>query len=220
MHIYRYPSRELLCSLPKLPFFYVIQHRVSGKLYAGYKGKKPDLGTFMTNDGYMTSSGSIKYILKTEGIDSFIIRRIRLFDTYQDAFNHEISFLSRIDAMHNLSFFNKTNGHPEYTQTGRITSLQARNKLSKAAKGKKQSPEWIEKRTKKIRGIKRTPEQIEKNRQAKLGTLHSDETKRKMSESHRGVKRAPFTEAHRKAISEGNRKRQANKIKTAGQPSQ
>ena len=220
MHIYRYPSRELLCSLPKLPFFYVIQHRISGKLYAGYKGKRPDLGMFMTNDGYMTSSGSVKYILKTEGIDSFIIRRIQLFDTYQEAFNHEIAFLSRLDAMHNASFLNKTNGHPQYTQTGRITSFQARNKLSKAAKGRKQSLEWIEKRIKKIRGIKRTSEQIENNRQAKLGTMHSDETKRKMSESHRGVKRAPFTEAHRKAIGEGNRKRRTNKIKTAELPIQ
>ena len=41
----------------------------------------------------------------------------------------------------------------------------------------------------------------------RLGKLHSEESKRKMSETMKGRKRAEFSEEHRRNIGEGNRRR-------------
>jgi hypothetical protein len=54
----------------------------------------------------------------------------------------------------------------------------------------------------------------EKMRQAKLGTTHSEETKRKMSDAHIGRKKQPFSEDHKQKISDslkGNTRRKDGK---------
>jgi hypothetical protein len=114
MHIYRYPSRELLCSLPKLPFFYVIRHKRTGKFYAGYKKKLPNPSMFMAEGSrrkaYKTSSGIIHTIIKSEGVDAFTICRIRLFDSGLKANQYEHRFLVRVKASDNPIFYNRNNG--------------------------------------------------------------------------------------------------------------
>lgn len=57
--------------------------------------------------------------------------------------------------------------------------------------GVKRRPESIEKLAAAIRGKKRTPEQNEANRLRSLGRKHSDETRRKLSETQRALPRSP-----------------------------
>lgn len=61
-------------------------------------------------------------------------------------------------------------------------------------KGKKQSPEWIEKRRVKRIGRKSTPEQVEKNRVTHLGKKLSLETIRKRTESWKANRLARLAE--------------------------
>jgi hypothetical protein len=69
-----------------------------------------------------------------------------------------------------------------------------RKRMSDVRKGKKQSKEWIEKRTEKLRGKIRTEEQIEKLSQSHIGQVawnkgipHKEESKQKMSNSKKGM---------------------------------
>ena len=77
-----------------IPYFYIIQHKTSKKMYAGSKwavGCNPS--TFMIPNGYTTSSAPINSIIDLEGFDSFVILRI---DTNLDglsAYDYESLFL-------------------------------------------------------------------------------------------------------------------------------
>jgi group I intron endonuclease len=77
--------------------------------------------------------------------------------------------------------------------TGVFFTAERREKISKALKGRKCSKEEIEKRSSKLRGRKRNITEshkkaiAESNRRTKgfLGKTHTDETKKKMSESNK-----------------------------------
>lgn len=58
---------------PNQPYFYIIKHTKSGKMYAGYKKTQPDHTTFFTENGYQTSSNKIKNLIELDGLNSFSI---------------------------------------------------------------------------------------------------------------------------------------------------
>ena len=65
-----------------IPYFYIIRHISSKKLYAGCryaKGCNPS--ELLTRGGYYTSSNTIRKIIEIEGLEAFEIIRI---DTYCD----------------------------------------------------------------------------------------------------------------------------------------
>ncbi len=77
---------------------------------------------------------------------------------------------------------------------GRKASPETIEKLRQAKLGKKQLPEFVEKRRQANLGKKRskqTPEHIEKLRQVRLGRKHTPETREKMSQAHLGYKHTP-----------------------------
>lgn len=94
------------------PYFYIIQHKVTKKMYAGSrwaKGCHPN--EFMQLDGYTTSSNIINRIIDQEGLDSFDVLRI---DTNLDrvsAYDYETLFLQTIDASNLDMWFNKQNNN-------------------------------------------------------------------------------------------------------------
>lgn len=66
----------------RIPYFYIIRHLPSGKMYAGCKyakGANPE--NLLTPMGYLTSSKKVLNLINTDGLDSFQILRI---DTYCD----------------------------------------------------------------------------------------------------------------------------------------
>jgi hypothetical protein len=92
------------------PYFYIIRHSISKKMYAGArwaKGCHPD--EFMQLDGYTTSSNIINRIIDQEGLDSFDVLRI---DTNLDGLSaqeYESVFLQVIDCSNSDMWFNKHN---------------------------------------------------------------------------------------------------------------
>jgi hypothetical protein len=89
------------------PYFYIIQDARNGMYYAGAKwarGANPD--NFMIEGGYTTSSETINTLIKQYGIDIFIIRKIKLFNTAEEAQNYETKYLRRINARKHLKFYN------------------------------------------------------------------------------------------------------------------
>lgn len=60
--------------IDRIPYFYIIQHIPSEKFYVGCKyGKDANPNTFMTEDGYQTSSNNVKKLISDDGIQSFKI---------------------------------------------------------------------------------------------------------------------------------------------------
>ena len=93
-----------------IPYFYIIQHKVTKKLYAGSKWAKGcHPNEFMQPNGYTTSSPTINEIIEQEGLNSFEIIRI---DTNLDglsAYNYESLFLQTIDCAGSIDWYNGHN---------------------------------------------------------------------------------------------------------------
>lgn len=94
-------------------YFYIIRHVKSGLYYAGCryaKGCNPS--ELLVEGGYITSSSLVKRIITIDGIDSFVINRIRTFDTRLGAFEYERKFLKRVKASSNMQFLNASENSP------------------------------------------------------------------------------------------------------------
>jgi hypothetical protein len=105
-----------------IPYFYIIQHKETGKYYAGSKyAEDANPENFMVEGGYQTSSNNIESIIEAEGLDTFVIRKIRTFRTGQGAYNYETKFLQRINAAAHPLFYNGHNNDgyfdPVYRET-------------------------------------------------------------------------------------------------------
>jgi hypothetical protein len=93
-----------------IPYFYIIQHINSGKYYAGAKfAKNANPDNLLKSNGYKTSSNIVKQIIIEEGLESFIIRKIKVFETADQALNYESRFLRKVNAAFNESFLNRSN---------------------------------------------------------------------------------------------------------------
>jgi hypothetical protein len=89
------------------PYFYVIQDIRSGMYYAGARwaqGCHPD--ELLKEDGYLTSSNTIKELIREHGLDTFTIRKIRTVETANEAYDYETRFLRKIKARKNPRFYN------------------------------------------------------------------------------------------------------------------
>ncbi len=92
------------------PYFYIIQHKITKKMYAGSRWKigcNPE--EFMKPNGYQTSSPIIKSIIKEEGLDIFDIIRI---DTNCDAisvYDYESLFLQTLNCAKSDDWYNAHN---------------------------------------------------------------------------------------------------------------
>ncbi len=92
------------------PYFYIIQDIRNDIYYAGAKwSKDANPSSFMVEGGYTTSSNTIKELIRQHGLSNFIIRKIRTFETPEQAHDYETKFLKRVNAKSNLRFYNGHN---------------------------------------------------------------------------------------------------------------
>jgi len=93
-----------------IPYFYIIRHISTGKMYAGSRwGKNCHPGDLLVT--YKTHSNKIRNIIKTEGIESFDILRT---DSYCDGlhpYEYEKLFLEINDCANSSNWFNGHNNH-------------------------------------------------------------------------------------------------------------
>jgi hypothetical protein len=92
------------------PYFYVIQDTRNGMYYAGAKwAHDANPNNFMKLGGYNTSSDVIKTIIEQHGFDVFVVRKIRVFKTAEQAQSYETRFLRKINARKHPNFYNGHN---------------------------------------------------------------------------------------------------------------
>ena len=106
-------------------YFYIIQHKNSGKKYCGSrraKGCHPS--ELLKPDGYHTSSKIVKKIILNEGLDAFEI--VEIVET-ENALEYESNFQKKHDCAKSSEWFNLHNGHlteclDEWLEANGVTS--------------------------------------------------------------------------------------------------
>lgn len=150
--------------------------------------------------------------------------------TRADAMRDEVILHNYYDVAANPHFANRAKQtSTRFTQAGVSPSEETRKKLSRAGKGKKRSEETKQRMSKAFSGKYVSEETKEKVRQANLGKklspetikkreetrrknyengpkrVLSEETKRKISKTLTGRKVGPFSEEHKRKLSEANK---------------
>lgn len=93
-----------------IPFFYIIEEKSTGMYYAGAKwAQDSNPYNFMTSTGYKTSSKIIHTLIENNGLDSFVVRKIKTFSDPTNAYIYETRFLKKVNAQINPRFYNKHN---------------------------------------------------------------------------------------------------------------
>lgn len=94
----------------RIPYFYIIRHISTGKMYAGSRwGKNCHPDDLLVT--YKTHSNKIKNIIKTEGIKSFDILRTDSNCDGLHPYEYEKSFLEINDCANSDNWFNGHNNH-------------------------------------------------------------------------------------------------------------
>jgi hypothetical protein len=201
------------------PYFYIIQHIVSGKYYAGCKiNHAANSSRFMTESGYKTTSKVVNAIIHSEGLSSFKIRKIKHFNIGSEALAYENRFLLRVDAAKNVNFLNRHNGGKHFCNDGGY-------ELSPSTKKKMKKPKSSETKEKMRLGLlNRSKEVYKKSIQSRRSNnlpWVSEDQKLKIKEhnanywneenrlKHRAImlefhKQNPISEKTRKILSENN----------------
>jgi hypothetical protein len=137
------------------PYFYLIKHINSNKLYAGckYSKKNLDSNNLMTDFGYKTSSKVIKKLIEKDGLDSFNIIDIKHFETAEEAREYESNFLENVDAKNNQNFINLSNSKKDYVNKGGYS-------LSKKTKEKMKKPKSEETIKKMKKSLRQRPKKV------------------------------------------------------------
>lgn len=93
------------------PYFYIIKHIPSRKLYGGAKwGNDANPDTFMTPTGYQTSSNTIKKLIEKDGLNSFkTVMIIPESECFMSVYEYETVFLQSNDIANNDKWLNRHN---------------------------------------------------------------------------------------------------------------
>jgi group I intron endonuclease len=183
---------------------YQTTNNVNGKIYIGVHS------TLDIHDSYLGSGKNLKRAIKKHGKENFKKEILHIVGSIEEAYNIEEKivnedFISRDDT-YNVKIGgdrgprNAGKNNPMY---GKKHSLETRAKNSEARKGQHAGEKHP------LYGIGHSQEAKEKIRQARQNTTHSDETKKKMSESHLG--KTPWNKG--RILSEETRKKMSERAK-------
>ena len=193
-----------------MAYFYLLQHRQSGKRYAGVryaKGCNP--AELLVK--YFTSSRQVKKLL-SEDSHCFDIVETILFDTKEEAIEYELCYIKERNAHLSDDWFNQAAAkaiNPEAVRQACLDRYGVENwtqteEYRKSGLGFKpgnkhgcfpRSEETKQKISEAFKGRVFSEEHKQKLREFHLGLKASEETKRKMSEARQGKPRpAIFSE--------------------------
>lgn len=146
------------------PFTYVVKFKPTGQIYYGSRTKQGCQPTDLWTS-YYTSSKVVRQLIDEHGKDAFEVEIRKTFSTKEQALLWEHRVLRRVDAARNPLYLNKNNGDRKFygggVPKGFRHSEDARRRMSINSSGEK-NPNW--------------------------GKTFSEETRRKISESHKGKK--------------------------------
>ena len=162
------------------PYFYIIKHLSSQKYYAGCKiNSRANSVDLMTEQGYQTSSQTIKELIHKDTLHMFQIVKIKHFETSYEALTYETRFLTKVNAADNIMFYNKHNGGKNFVNKGGY-------KLSESTKQKMKKPkskETVEKQNQEKRTrSKEVYKKMVETRKSRYDSWHTEEQLEKIKQ--------------------------------------
>lgn len=99
------------------PYFYIIKHKPTGKLYAGCRWASGcSQEELLKKDGYQTSSNTIKFLIKRDGLDSFDIKEIKSeADCGMPVRDYETKFLTENNISKSENWLNSHNNNSTFS---------------------------------------------------------------------------------------------------------
>ncbi len=170
------------------PYTYLIRHKPSGLLYHGSRTSKTcDPSELLKTNGYKTSSKIVKELIATDGLDSFEILNIEVWEDTDSAGLAESQYHKIFEVKSNICYMNQWNAGEKWYCSGHTDETKA--KISSSLVGKMAGENHP------LYGKKHTDETKEKFKYRNYcsGENHyayskkrSDDSKRKTSESLKG----------------------------------
>lgn len=178
--------------MKKFNYIYLIRNNTNNKIYIGKHS------TDNLDDGYMGSGKIIKRAIKKEGDENFTKEILSYADTLKTLNFLERFYIKKYKARNSDIGYNLTDGGDGGAwNKGVPAKLESKIKMSKAHIGKKRGS--------------MSDETKHKLSVINKGKCLSDEVKLKMSNSRKGKTRKPFTDEHRKHMSESAKQRTCEK---------
>jgi group I intron endonuclease len=178
---------------------YVITNRVTGKRYVG-QTRRTLTQRFNAHKKVVGKSNACKALsdaMQRYGVDNFTIEALCRCESQEELDRREVEFIAKLGTFA-PSGYNLTKGGGG--KSGYKHRPESVERTAAAHRGKPLSEEHKRKVSASLKGNKRA-----------LGLKHTEETKRAISESQRGMKRRPFTDEHRAKLAEARRGKQASK---------
>jgi hypothetical protein len=160
------------------PFTYLLHCTITDQYYYGSRYGKGCHPSSLWKT-YFTSSKVVKQLILEHGKDAFKVSVRKVFNTPEEARKWETKFLNRVKAAQSDKWINQHNADEKFYCRGHHGN-----------RGKKLSKEHRENISKGQKGQKRNPHSDERKKrisESHKGKTHSLETKQKMSDSRRGV---------------------------------
>jgi hypothetical protein len=111
-------------------YTYTIVHITTGIIYYGVrKSSINDIGV-----QYFSSSKIIQRLIESEGVENFLFKIRRKFNTYEEARNHETKFLQRVKAVSNPKFYNQAISSPRVCLKDSVSEDRRRKSISDSMK--------------------------------------------------------------------------------------
>jgi hypothetical protein len=132
-----------------IPYFYIIQHIPSGKLYGGAKwSSDANPSTFMIQSGYTTSSDLVNDLIKEDGLDSFkTVLILTEFEFGMTSYEYETVFLQTNDIAKDSNWLNKHNNDGYFNSHYQSTEYKENMLLMYGVDHPMKSPELVERYT-------------------------------------------------------------------------
>jgi hypothetical protein len=220
-------------------YIYQITNKINGHIYIGVRQSKvrPE-----DDVGYMGSGKVVKSAILKYGIENFKKNIISLYDNRDQAMIAEAEIVN-FDFVQRTDTYNLKPGGRGGSVKGKPSpSSETRQKISIANKGKRMpvfSDEHKRKMSESMKGREthnkgKSPSEETRRKMSESGKIrapmseetkqklskvgkgrpHSEEHKRKISESKRGKSRKPFSEEHKQKISEAQKKKSLSTVST------
>jgi group I intron endonuclease len=173
-------------------YVYITTNLVNGKMYIGQKKS-----TKFLNEKYLGSGSLLRKAINKYGKENFKVEMICECFSKEELDEKEIYYISLYDAVNNCNFYNLTKGGesglggPKFK--GHHHTDESKNKISESSSGENNG----------FYGKHHTDAtKLKMREKAKYRKPVSEETRKKLSKVHKGVK---FTDEHKRKISEAQK---------------
>lgn len=167
-----------------MPYVYETCNLITNHKYIGYCSKTPN-----NSKSYLGSGKVLNSAIKKYGKENFRKTILKEFETENEARSYEEYLIELNDAINNSMYYNLTKGgYGGFSEAALISksSDKTKNKIRNTLKGRKRPKEIGEKAGLKLKGRKQTPEIIEKRRKGQLN-YYKNANKTELEERYKKI---------------------------------